>query len=62
MSEHEPEAPYVYQPGPGLPGESTPDRIYGVAGVGLVAIIKGLTKRQAEAVCRALEDIGDDSQ
>jgi len=52
MSSQEPTGWYVYQPYGTLEGKG--NRLYGVAGVHHHAIIKGLTKEEAETVCLAL--------
>ena len=52
------EGPYVYQPF-GIKEKTNwncvPKRIFGVGGLHILADIKGLTKDEAEVVCKALK-------
>lgn len=56
MSEAEPKGPYVYQPYGAItnPEHNAADRLWGVGGVSSLAMIKGLTKLEAERVCKLL--------
>ena len=57
MSEQEPTGPYVYQPYGALtdPQHNEAGRLWGVSGVSMLTTIMGLTKDEAEAVCRTLK-------
>ena len=53
----EPKKPYVYQPFGSLSHPEKGDRLFGVSGIN--AVIRGLTKHEAEAVCELLISIMD---
>lgn len=65
----EPDGPYVYQPIGACEAEKRvirkeldplKTRLFGVAGVSFYTEIKGLTRREAKAVCAALRDLPEE--
>ena len=63
MSNYEPLRPYVYQPYGFVDKDEDRvalERLFGVAGVDVLATIKGLTRDEADAVCVALRELDEE--